>query len=153
MSEYTATVCWERDGQPFTDNRYSRAHRWQFDGGLEVPASASPHIVPLPMSVEQNVDPEEAFIAALSSCHMLFFLSFAAAEGYVVDTYRDQALGTMGKDENNRRCITRVALRPAIEFSGIAPTAEMLQVLHDKSHHHCFIANSVKTEIVIEAVG
>src|ERR1700752_1483038 len=99
MAEYKATVAWQRDGAKFTDNRYSRGHRWSFDGGVEVPASSSPHVVPLPLSVEAAVDPEEAFVASLSSCHMLFFLSFAAKRGYVVESYRDEAVGTMAKNE------------------------------------------------------
>jgi len=98
MSQYTAVITWERNGAVFTDNRYSRAHRWNFDGGIELPASASPHVVPLPLSVAEAVDPEEAFVVALASCHMLWFLSIAAKQGFVVESYRDEATGVMAKN-------------------------------------------------------
>lgn len=151
MSEYSSTILWRRDGQDFTDNRYSRGHVWQFDGGLEVPASSSPHVVPLPLSVAENVDPEEAFVAALSSCHMLFFLAIAAKRGFVVDQYRDEAVGVMEKDVDGRMAMTRVTLRPQIEFSGERqPSREQLEKIHHQSHEQCFIANSVKTEVVTE---
>ncbi|WP_308368160.1 MULTISPECIES: OsmC family protein [unclassified Microbulbifer] len=151
MSEYSSTILWWRNGQDFTDNRYSRGHVWQFDGGLEVPASSSPHVVPLPLSVAENVDPEEAFVAALSSCHMLFFLAIAAKRGFVVDQYRDEAVGVMEKDADGRMAMTRVTLRPQIEFSGDRqPSREQLEKIHHQSHEQCFIANSVKTEVVTE---
>lgn len=151
MSEYSSTILWQRNGQSFADNRYSRGHVWQFDGGLEVPASSSPHVVPLPLSVAENVDPEEAFVAALSSCHMLFFLAIAAKRGFVVDRYRDEALGVMEKNADGRMAMTRVTLRPQIEFSGDRqPTRDQLERIHHQSHEQCFIANSVKTEVVTE---
>src|SRR6266481_2687869 len=118
MSTYTAIIRWERGDQPFTDNRYSRAHRWLFDGGVEVPASSSPHVVPLPLSVAAAVDPEEAFVASLSSCHMLWFLSLAARRGLVVDGYHDEAVGVMSKDASGKPAITRVTLRPEVHFAG-----------------------------------
>jgi organic hydroperoxide reductase OsmC/OhrA len=150
--EYHATVRWTRpDGAPFTDNRYSRAHVWVFDG-VEVPASSSPLVVPLPLSRADAVDPEEAFVASLSSCHMLFFLAFAANRGFVVERYEDQALGTMGKNEAGKQFVARVTLRPAIAFSGAKrPAADDLDKLHHRAHAECFIANSVKTEIVVDA--
>src|SRR5512147_586110 len=106
MSLYTAVIAWERSGAVFTDNRYSRGHRWNFDGGVEVPASASPHVVPLPLSVAAAVDPEEAFVAALASCHMLWFLSIAARQGIVVERYRDEAIGVMAKNAQGRLAMT-----------------------------------------------
>ncbi|MBY4676486.1 OsmC family protein [Marinobacterium arenosum] len=152
MSEYFATVTWQRDDQPFTDNRYSRGHSWQFDGGLTVPASSSPHVVPLPMSVEVNVDPEEAFVASLSSCHMLFFLAFAAKQKLVVDSYIDQAVGLMEKGDDGRVRMTRVTLRPQISFSGTQPARAVLEQLHHQAHEHCFLANSVTCELVTEII-
>src|SRR5262245_60924184 len=117
-AEYTSVVEWSRGGARFTDNRYSRGHVWRFDGGVAVPASSSPHVVPLPLSVAAAVDPEEAFVASLSSCHMLWFLSIAAKRGFVVDDYRDEAVGVMEKNAEGRLAMTRVTLRPAVRFSG-----------------------------------
>ncbi|HEU4851144.1 MAG TPA: OsmC family protein [Telluria sp.] len=151
MKEFVATVQWERGSQPFTDNRYSRAHAWRFDGGLAVPASSSPLSVPLPMSDPAAVDPEEALVAAVSSCHMLFFLSIAAARGFVVDSYRDDAVGTMAHNAAGKMAMTRIALRPAIEFVGTAPTAAELDAIHDQAHEKCYIANSITAEVVIES--
>lgn len=147
----TATISWQRDGAAFTDNRYSRAHQWLFDGGIEVPASSSPHIVPVPLSVEAAVDPEEAFVASLSSCHMLWFLSIAAKQKFVVESYRDDAVGVMGKNADGRTIMARVTLRPAVTFGGGAqPSREQLDALHHAAHDECFIANSVMTEVVCE---
>jgi organic hydroperoxide reductase OsmC/OhrA len=150
---YGATVSWQRGaGERFTDNRYSRAHQWRFDGGVVVPASSSPLVVPLPLSVAANVDPEEAFVAALSSCHMLFFLSHAARAGFVVESYEDAAAGSMGADARGRVAMLKVVLRPRIVFSGdMRPTAGELEALHHRSHEDCFLANSVRTEVVVEA--
>lgn len=151
MSEYFATVAWKRGEQNFLDNKYSRGHVWKFDGGAEIPASPSPHVVPPPMSVEENVDPEEAFVASLSSCHMLFFLYLAAKAKLVVDEYVDEAVGVIGKNEEGRQAMTRVTLRPKIVFSGDKePTREQLEELHHKAHELCFIANSVKTTVDTE---
>ncbi len=151
MAEYSATVVWKRDGQAFIDNRYSRGHSWRFDGGCEVPASSSPHVVPLPYSVAANVDPEEAFVASLSSCHMLFFLAFAARERFVVDSYSDAAVGFMDKNSAGKTAMTRVILRPQVEFCGRQrPARQQVQDLHHRAHESCFIANSVKTEVVVE---
>ena len=153
MAEYLATINWQRGDQAFIDNSYSRGHWWEFDGGLRVPASASPHVVPLPMSVEYNIDPEEAFVASLSSCHMLFFLSIAGKRGFVVDSYTDNAIGIMEKDQSNRTSITRVTLTPHVVFSGTWPGAEELELIHEQAHETCFIANSVKTEVSIKIVA
>lgn len=148
---YTAETIWERAEQPFTDNRYSRQHRLRFDGGIDVPGSSSPHVIPLPFSIEAAVDPEEAFISALSSCHMLWFLSIAAKRGYRVDHYHDQAFGIMEKNAASKLAITRVTLRPSVQFSGgKLPTSEAISEMHHEAHEECYIANSVKTQIVIE---
>jgi organic hydroperoxide reductase OsmC/OhrA len=142
----TVEVHWERQGAVFTDKRYSRAHVWRFDGGQVVPASASPHIVPLPYSVEANVDPEEAYIAAISSCHMLTFLSLAAPRGIVVERYTDKATGVMEK-VGGKLVVSRVELDPTIIYAGEPPTAAVQAELHHMAHDQCFIANSVKTKI------
>jgi len=148
--EYRAVVSWQRNGAVFTDNRYSREHVWRFDGGLEVPASPSPENVRPPYSSEDAVDPEEAFVAALSSCHMLFFLAFAGKAGFVVDSYEDRALGIMEKNARGKLFVSRVTLDPRIEFSGERrPSPEEVAALHHRSHDECFIANSVLTEVVV----
>ena len=153
MHQYQATIQWQRGDQVFTDNRYSRAHHWQFDGGLTVPASSSPLSVPLPMSVAANVDPEEALVAAASSCHMLVFLWLAAKQGFTVDQYTDQALGFMEQDSRGKVAITRINLRPKIVFSGERqPTTAELAHLHHQSHEECYIANSLRAEISIEGI-
>lgn len=151
MHAYTATVRWNRGQEKFTDNRYSRGHEWEFDGGARVAASSSPLTVPLPMSVAANVDPEEALIAATSSCHMLWFLWFAARAEWVVDSYLDSASGVMEKNEVGKLAFTRISLRPKVVFSGSQPSVEQLAQLHHDAHENCFIANSLKAEIVIEA--
>ncbi|HEY8606719.1 MAG TPA: OsmC family protein [Noviherbaspirillum sp.] len=152
MHAYEATVRWNRDGQTFTDNRYSRAHAWEFDGGARVAASSSPSIVPLPMSVAANVDPEEALVAATSSCHMLFFLSFAGRGGFVVESYLDRAVGYMEKNAAGKMAMQRIVLRPEIVFAGERqPSPAELDALHHRSHEECFIANSLKSEITVEA--
>ncbi len=154
MSEYVATIRWQRGDHDFTDDNYSRAHEWHFDGGLTVAASASPDIVPLPMSVAENVDPEEAVVASLSSCHMLFFLSVAAASGFVIDDYTDAAIGHMEKDAEGKTAITKVLLRPCASYSGERiPQRAKIEGMHHRAHELCFIANSVKTEVVIEIVS
>ena len=154
LSEYTATIKWQRGDQDFLGDQYSRGHTWEFDGGVSIPASASPHIVPPPKSVAENVDPEEAFVASLSSCHMLFFLSIAAKKGYVVDNYTDHAIGHIGKNEHGKIAMTEVILRPDVTFSeDKQPTAEQLERIHQQSHEQCFIANSVITEVATEPVS
>ena len=151
MHLYTARVTWDRGEQPFTDNRYSRAHRWRFDGGAEVPGSSSPLSVAPPLSDPSAVDPEEAFVASISSCHMLWFLGLAASHGLCVDHYDDAAEGVMEKNAAGKVAITRVTLRPEVAFSGTRiPGREELERLHHQAHERCFIANSVLTEIVCE---
>lgn len=154
MSEYFAKINWVRGStENYIDNKYSREHEWVFDGGLTIQASSSPHIVPLPYSVEANVDPEEAFVASLSSCHMLFFLSIAAKNKYVIDSYIDNAVGIMEKDSDGKISMTQVTLKPHVKFSGDKqPTREQLEQMHHQSHEQCFIANSVKTKIVTEII-
>jgi organic hydroperoxide reductase OsmC/OhrA len=149
--EHHARVHWERGSARFTDNRYSRGHSWHFDGGVEVPASSSPHVVRTPMSVEAAVDPEEALVAALSSCHMLWFLSLAAHAGFTVDEYTDDAAGLMGRNASGRTAMVRVTLRPRTSFAGerLPGRAELTQ-LHARAHEECFIANSVTTEVRVE---
>jgi len=152
MSEYKVIITWQRaDDEDFIQSEYSRGHKWSFDGGAVIPASSSPHVVPLPYSVEANVDPEEAFVAALSSCHMLLFLSIAAKRKFIVDAYIDSAVGMMEQDEKGRFSITKVKLRPEITFSGEKqPTIEQIKKMHQQSHEQCFIANSVKTAVITE---
>lgn len=150
MSRHAAVVEWTRDDQPFADARYSRAHDWRFDGGATVRASSAPSSVPEPMSDPAAVDPEEALVAALSSCHMLFFLALAAKAGFVVDRYRDQAEGLLARDDRGRMSMTVVTLRPAITYAGAAPDAEAEAELHRRAHALCYIANSVRAEVRIE---
>ena len=153
MAEYKTVVLWSRDGATFTDNRYSRSHRWLFDGGVEVAASSSPHVVPVPLSVAAAVDPEEAFVVSLSSCHMLWFLSIAAKREFVIESYRDEAVGVMGKDESGKLAMTRVTLRPEAHFSGEnRPTADEVLAMHHGAHEQCFIARSVRTDVRCEPI-
>ncbi len=149
--KYTASIFWKKkETECFTDNKYSRGHTWVFDGGVELPASASPQVVPLPMSNESAVDPEEAFVAAISSCHMLFFLSIAASSNYIIETYDDQAEGIMSKNEHGQMVMGDIILKPKIVFSGTTiPTAEQIAELHNSAHHKCYLANSIKSTIKI----
>jgi organic hydroperoxide reductase OsmC/OhrA len=150
--EYRAEIVWTRADATFTDNRYSRAHLWRFDGGVEVPASSSPLSVKLPLSRADAVDPEEALVAALASCHMLFFLGFAAKAGFVVDRYEDAPVGMMTKNERGKLFISKVTLAPSITFSGTKqPSADELDALHHHAHEECYIANSVRAEVVVAA--
>ena len=151
--EYKATVSWKRpDGEAFTDLKFSRGHQWSFDGGVTVPGSSSPLSVKVPYSRADAVDPEEALVAALSSCHMLTFLYFAAKGGYVVDSYEDDAVGVMTKNERGKLFVSKTTLRPRIAFSGAKqPSAAELDQLHHHAHEECYIANSVLTEVVVEA--
>ena len=153
MAEYTARIQWQRHDQAFLDQRYNRRHEWHFDGGAVVPASSSPHSVPLPYSDATAVDPEEALVAAVSSCHMLWFLSLAAQAGWCVDDYRDDAAGTMARNADGRMAITRVQLRPAVRFSGErVPDAAEIERLHHAAHDHCYIAHSITAEVRCEPV-
>jgi organic hydroperoxide reductase OsmC/OhrA len=151
MSHHTALIHWQRAGQPFTDKRYRRRHQWAFDGGAVVAGSSSPTVVPVPMSDASAVDPEEAFVAALSSCHLLWFLDLACRAGWVVDDYRDDAEGTMARDADGRLAITLVTLRPRVRFAGPRqPDAAEVHRLHEQAHEECFIARSVRSEVRCE---
>ncbi len=153
MAEYCAEVLWQRGEQDFLGNRYSRRHVLRFDGGAEVAGSSSPHVVPLPMSDASAVDPEEAFVAALSSCHMLWFLSIAARRRFCVDRYFDAAIGVMGQNADGRVAMTVVTLRPDVHFSGERlPTREQIEQMHHQAHDACYIANSVRSEVRCEPV-
>ncbi|MGM9488590.1 OsmC family protein [Ideonella sp. YS5] len=155
MSTHTALVAWHRaEQEAFTDQRYSRRHDWRFDGGAQVVASSSPSVVPLPMSDPAGVDPEEAFVASLSSCHLLWFLSLAAGDGWTVDHYEDEAEGHMGRDAQGRIVMKTVTLRPLCRFAGEKrPTPAELQALHHRAHEACFLANSVRCEVRCEPRG
>ncbi len=158
MTTFTADTVWSRGDTPaaeFLASRYSRRHLLRFDGGADVAGSSSPHSVPLPYSDAAAVDPEEAFVSSLSSCHMLFFLAFAAKRGYCIDRYADAASGELERDSAGRMSMTVVTLRPAVDFSGDRrPSAADIAQLHHQAHEACYIANSVKTEVRVEpAVG
>lgn len=148
MVGHVAEIRWHLEGDGFSRGEYSRAHEWRFDGGVVVPASPSPSVVRAPWSEPSAVDPEEAFVAAIASCHMLSFLYVASKAGFVVTSYEDRAVGTMTKNEARVPWVSRVELRPRITFS-VPPSEEELQRLHARAHHECFIANSVKTEIAV----
>lgn len=151
MHRYEATISWARNGAKFSDNRYSRGHEWSFDGGVKVAASSSPTVVPAPYSVVEAVDPEEALVASASSCHMLWFLSLAARRRFIVESYLDEAFGVIEKNADGKLAFSRITLRPKVQFSADrSPTAEELESLHHAAHDECFIANSLKCEIVVE---
>ena len=133
VSHYTATVVWERNGAAFSDKRYSRAHRWIFDGGIELSASPSPHVVRPPMAVEEAVEREEAFVASLASCHMLSFLYVAGKRGYVVESYRDEATGTLAKNADSKMAMTEVTLHPAVAFAGERPATTEHEAMHHEA--------------------
>src|SRR5580698_904030 len=146
MSEYKATIKWARNSPDFLKGKYSREHTWTFDGGVTVPASSSPSVVPPPYSNPANVDPEEAFVASVSSCHMLTYLYLASKEGFVVDSYQDEAVGVMTKNEKGVPWVSSITLQPKITYSGEKlPSAEDTAHLHHLAHEQCFIANSIKT--------
>lgn len=149
--DYVADVIWIRDpAVPFKNDRYSRAHEWHFDGGAVVAGSSAPSSVPLPLSKPDAVDPEEAVVAAASACHMLFFLAFAAKRGFVIDSYRDHAVGVMTKNERGKLYISKISLDPKIVFSGdLLPTPDDIATLHHRSHEECYIAHSLRADIVI----
>jgi organic hydroperoxide reductase OsmC/OhrA len=147
MSEHKATIAWKRETPDFTYETYNRDHEWSFDAGITVRATAAPAY----LGSETSVDPEEAFVASLSSCHMLTFLAIACKKKFVVDRYHDQAIGVLDKDAEGRLAVVKVTLHPEVKFGGEkSPTPEELHQLHDQAHHACFIANSVKTEVVVE---
>jgi organic hydroperoxide reductase OsmC/OhrA len=150
MSENKATIKWERTSPDFLKGKYSREHTWTFDGGVTVPASSSPAVVPAPYSNPANVDPEEAFVASISSCHMLTFLFLAQKQGFQIDAYVDEAVGIVSKNDSGSMWVSTVTLNPKITFSGDkTPAEEDQEKLHHMAHKHCFIANSVKTEVTV----
>jgi len=153
MSIHQAEILWSREGADFLAQHYSRRHEWRFDGGACVNASSSPQVVPLPWSDPGAVDPEEALVASVASCHMLWFLSIAAKAGWVVDRYTDAAEGLMGPNEQGRQAITRIILRPDVQFAqGRLPSRSQIDAMHHEAHEACFIANSLKSDIRCEPV-
>ena len=144
MSEHRATVEWKRQGD-FVYETYSRMHEWRFESGVAVPGRASPSNIPKTAPSAPGIDPEEAFIASLSSCHMLWFIHLALQRKFVVDRYVDEAVGVLDKN-----WMSQVTLRPIVSFSGKAPSDDEHRALHHKAHEKCFIANSVKTEVRVE---
>lgn len=151
MHRYRATIEWARPADAaFTDQRYSRGHVWRFDGGVSVPASSAPSSVPLPYSIEAAVDPEEALVASVSSCHMLWFLSLAAKAKVVVERYTDEAEGVMDRDERGKMAVTQITLRPRIVYADPQPSAHQRRMLHHHAHEECFIANSLRTTVLVE---
>lgn len=151
MSEHTANVSWQRGDAAFVNNRYSRAHRWRFDGGADIAAAASPDVVPAALTDASALDPEEAFVASIASCHMLWFLSLAAQGGWRVDAYDDDAVGHMAPIRPGRLAFREVVLRPRIAFGGERlPDAATIAALHHDAHDRCFIANSVRCEVRVE---
>ncbi|MES2595901.1 MAG: OsmC family protein [Verrucomicrobiota bacterium] len=152
MSSHTAIIRWQNTGPDFLQRRYSREHTWEFDGGAVVPGSPSPHVVPAPWSNAASVDPEEAFVASVSSCHMLWFLHVALDTGFEPQSYEDHAEGVMTKNERGKFWISRVTLHPKIVWKGAKqPSPDEVAHLHHKAHEECFIANSIRTEIVVAA--
>ena len=150
MSEHKAIIEWQRTGPDFLKGRYSREHTWTFDGGVTVPASPSPSVVPAPYSNPAHVDPEEAFVAAIASCHMLTFLYLASKDGFQVDNYRDEAVGVITKNERGVPWVSSVTLRPKIAYSGDkVPTPADEERLHHLAHEQCFIANSIRTAVTV----
>jgi len=153
MHKYEAKVSWTRGAsEKFTDLRFSRAHQWAFESGISLKASSSPAVVPLPLSAADAVDPEEALVASTSSCHMLYFLFFAAKRGLIVDSYVDNAFGVLEKNAAGKMQMSRITLRPAIAFAGAPPSSADLDALHHAAHEECFIANSLKSDIIVEPV-
>ena len=144
---YEATIKWQATGD-VAKGQYSRARDWVFDGGVTVPASASPTIVPLPYSDASAVDPEEAYVASISSCHMLFFVDLSRRAGFLADTYEDRSIGTMEQNAEGLMWVSRVELNPKVTWQSDAPTPDQWAQLHHDAHHQCFIANSVRTEVV-----
>jgi organic hydroperoxide reductase OsmC/OhrA len=154
MSKHTAIIHWKQCGTDFLKGQYSREHTWSFDGGLTLAASASPEIVPLPWSNAAGLDPEEALVASISSCHMLWFLSMASKAGFAVAGYRDEAVGQMTKNEQGKSWISSVTLHPKIEWDSLQqPDSAEIAHLHHLAHEECFIANSLKTKIHIVAIS
>ena len=153
MSEHKATIRWKRTGLDFLSGKYSREHTWTFDGGVTIPASPSPSVVPVPYSNPAHVDPEEAFVAAVSSCHMLTYLYLAYQQGFQVDSYQDEAVGVMTKNQKGMPWVSSISLHPQIAYGGEKhPTPTDEDCLHHMAHEQCFIANSIKTEVIVRGV-
>jgi organic hydroperoxide reductase OsmC/OhrA len=151
MSTYHATIRWTRGEQEFAHQHYSRGHTWHFDEGIAVPASASPHVVRAPWAVAAAVDPEEAFVASLSSCHMLFFLSYCSRDGFIVESYEDAASGVLEKGPSGKIVMTSVTIRPVVTFRGALPTQAQFDAWQHQAHEECYIANSVTSTVNVEA--
>ncbi len=154
MSTYTAKIFWKSDSaEAFAKNQYTRGHEWSFDGGIEVPASSSPHAVRVPYSIDAAVDPEEALVASVSSCHMLSFLWVVSKNGFVCESYEDNAIGEMTTSEGGKQWISKITLDPQITWSGDkVPTAEELADMHHEAHEVCYIANSIRSEIIVSGI-
>jgi organic hydroperoxide reductase OsmC/OhrA len=152
MSKYSATIIWQRGkDEKYIDNKYSRGHEWSFDGGISIPASASPKVVPLPYSIEENIDPAEAFIASIASCHMLYFLSIAAKMNFIVDEYIDNPVGVLENDNEGFMAITKVILNPKVKFyNNMILLPKEIDEIHNKAHQKCFLVNSIKTHVIIK---
>ncbi len=154
MSQHQATIQWTRTSPDFLAGKYSREHTWAFDGGVTVPASPSPSVVPAPWSNVAAVDPEEAFVASVSSCHMLTFLWLASKQGFQVDSYRDEAIGVMTQNDNGVPWVSAITLHPVIAYSGEKqPSPCDEEHLHHLAHEQCFIANSIKTEVTVQSIA
>jgi len=151
--KHSAIINWNRQAnEPFSDNKYSRKHTWRFDGGFEVPASSSPHVVRIPFSDASAVDPEEAFVASIASCHMLTFLFIAASQSFIINKYEDEAEGEMAKNASGEMYVATVVLKPKIDFSGDKiPSAEKITEMHHLAHQQCFIANSIITKVIVNS--
>jgi organic hydroperoxide reductase OsmC/OhrA len=150
MAEHKAIITWNAGSGDFLKGQFTREHTWSFDGGLSVPASAAPSVVPPPLSNPEGVDPEEAFVASLSSCHMLTFLFLAYRKGIQVQKYEDEAVGEMAKGENGVPWVSRITLNPKVVYSGDKqPTRDEERQLHQQSHHYCYVANSIKAKVVV----
>ena len=152
MAEHRATIDWANPNEEFTRGRYSREHTWAFDGGVVVQASPSPAVVPAPWSNEAAVDPEEAYVASVSSCHMLTFLHVSSRKGFAIERYTDEAVGVLSKNDDGAYWLSSITLRPRVTYAGeVSPTAEEEQRLHHLAHEQCFIANSIQTEVIVES--
>jgi organic hydroperoxide reductase OsmC/OhrA len=150
MSQHKATIHWQNSGGDFLRGKYSREHTWSFDGGVTVPASPAPESVPAPYSNPAHVDPEEAFVASVSSCHMLTFLYVAYRQGFQVESYHDEAIGVMTKNDRGIPWVSAITLHPKIVYGGEKrPTSANEEHLHHQAHEQCFIANSIKTEVTV----
>lgn len=153
MSLHTAAIEWHRNGAVFSDGKYCRGHVWKFDGGIEVPASSAPDVIRPPLSLVEAIDPEEAVVAALASCHMLWFLALAKKAGWVVDCYRDEPCGELGKNPAGKTCLVKITLKPQVVFGGEKrPSQAEYEALHREAHELCYVANSLTSDIELQPV-